>query len=134
MYTPVKLSKKITQAMLTAMLVGLLGSGCATVDATVLKVKTGVADRFGSDENSVASTLQVDQPIEAPEKIVEKPLLLEVQEKLTTLGYYSGAADGKRDSRTEAAIQDFQLDNDLRINGRPSKSLLKRIDEALDLN
>lgn len=47
----------------------------------------------------------------------------EIQSKLADLGYYSGDIDGNFDAATEAAIQDYQLDNGLRIDGRPTEKL-----------
>lgn len=111
----------------------ILVSGCATVDATVDKVKTSVTEKFnrGGDDKSDEGSLQSVEQLAESEGKKEKPLLVEVQEKLTTLGYDPGTTDGKLNARTEAAIQDFQLDHDMRINGRPSKALLQAIDKAL---
>ena len=114
-------------------------TGCATVDATVEKVKSGVSSRFDNNDKAEQQVVpeqknpaqKNEQVREAePAKPVKKPLLVDVQEKLRTMGYYSGPISGKLDSRTEAAIQDFQLDNDLRINGRPTKSLLTEINKV----
>lgn len=119
--------------LLLVFIAGLLASGCATVDATVDKVKAGVSDRFGKEEEAEADGLQAVEGSAEPAKPLKKPLLVEVQEKLRTLGYYSGPISGSLDSQTEAAIQDFQLDHDLRINGRPSKPLLSELNKALEL-
>lgn len=112
-------------------------TGCATVDNTFDKVKTGVSERFGGSDDAESDTLQEDVAAPAPAPVtlepVKKPLLVDVQEKLRILGYYTGPISGKLDSRSEAAIQDFQLDNDLRIDGRASASLLREIDKALEL-
>jgi len=110
-------------------------TGCATVDTTFDRVKSGVSDHFGGSDKNEVRTLQEDEVVPEPVNLepAKKPLLVDVQEKLRILGYYSGPISGKLDSRSEAAIQDFQLDNDLRINGRPSGSLLQKIDKVLEL-
>lgn len=125
---------------LTVLFMGLVCGSCATVDATVDKVKAEVSDRFSKDEEPEASSLQTIEGAPDTEVLetepaapAKKPLLVEVQEKLRTLGYYSGPISGRLDSSTEAAIQDFQLDHDLRINGRPSKPLLEELDKVLEL-
>ncbi len=61
-----------------------------------------------------------------------KNMVQQVQEKLNTLGYDAGDANGSYSASTEAAIQDFQLDNDLAVDGRPSISLLRVINTRLD--
>lgn len=124
---------RLLSALVTLMLVGVLISGCATVDATVDKVKSEVSDRLNRSDKLEQDALQPVEQLGDPGHSAEKPLLVEVQEKLMTLGYKPGSTNGKLDARTEAAIQDFQLDHDLRINGRPSKSLLQAIDRALEI-
>jgi len=125
--------------------VSLFLSSCATVDSTIGKVTSTVNDRFGKssgDSDNVdsveTSASEVDAgndgknaPQIADKRSSGKPLLVELQEKLRKLDYYSGPISGKLDSRTEAAIQDFQLDNDLRIDGRPTEALLLKVDEAI---
>ncbi len=117
-------------------MVVLLG-GCATVSDTYGSVSSSVSTKFGKkDDPELASELvpagEQDAKTEKP-VVREKPLLVDIQEKLRVLGYYSGPISGRLDSRTEAAIQDFQLDNDLRINGRPTQALLDAIDQAASL-
>lgn len=120
-----------------ALVFSVFVSACATVDSTIGKVtsvvsgKSNKTDSADSPEAGVpASNQLLDAEASAP---VKKPLLVEVQEKLRTLGYYSGPISGRLDSRSEAAIQDFQLDKDLRIDGRPTSTLLEEIDKALQL-
>lgn len=55
------------------------------------------------------------------------PIVKEIQEKLSSLGYKPGKATGTINTKTESAIQDFQLDNDMVIDGKPSKSLLRAL-------
>lgn len=110
-----------------------VSSGCATVDSTLDKVTSSVSDRFGKkDDNADIALPAVEQEAPTAPEPERKPLLIEIQEKLRTLDYYSGPISGKLDSRSEAAIQDFQLDKNLRIDGRPTSALLDEIDKALD--
>ena len=60
-----------------------------------------------------------------------KQIVRQVQKKLIALGYHINQADGKYTAGTEAAIQDFQLDNDLNVDGKPSVSLLRIINSRL---
>jgi len=111
----------------------VLLTGCASVDATVERVKSGISDRFGNNDDVESNATPVLEATvaEEPATPATKPLLVDIQEKLRTLGYYSGPISGRLDSRSEAAIQDFQLDKNLRIDGRPTAALLQKIDEAL---
>ena len=60
-------------------------------------------------------------PVDGP--ILEK----EIESGLTNLGYNSGTPDGLMDVRSEMAIQEFQLDNNLTIDGKVSTALLDQI-------
>ena len=54
-------------------------------------------------------------------------LVYRIQEQLKTLGYYSGSVDGKLTSRTEASIQDFQLESGIPIDGKATELLLDQL-------
>ena len=75
----------------------------------------------------VTGTATADKPTS-----VKASLVRETQEKLLQLGYDVGTPDGRYGAKTEAAIQDFQLDNDLGIDGKPSASLLRVINARLE--
>ncbi len=60
-----------------------------------------------------------------------KSTVQQIQEKLNQLGYDTGEANGEYSANTEVAIQDFQLENDLTVNGKPSVSLLRVINSKL---
>jgi len=59
----------------------------------------------------------------------EDSVLFKIQSLLKEHGYYNGEVDGKFTAATEAAIQDFQLGNGLRIDGRPTQQLLAVLEE-----
>ena len=51
----------------------------------------------------------------------------EVQRELNRLGYDAGPVDGWMGARTRAAIQDYQRDHGLLVDGQPSASLLSHV-------
>lgn len=115
---------KFSSALIGGCLTLLLTSCASTLDG----VKTdlgGVLDktRFGNQEQTVEPA-QIN-PTEPTPVSAEQSMITSIQENLTALGYSPGPADGNLTSKTEAAIQDFQLDNDLRIDGRPSPKILE---------
>jgi|GEM_PF-4688852 len=59
-------------------------------------------------------------------------LIYRIQTSLSEAGYRPGRANGRLTLGTEAAIQNFQLDHDLRINGRPSEALLESIQAEVE--
>ncbi len=85
----------------------LLVSGCATVDDLKGRFVPG-------------STASTDDAGDS--------LVADIERGLRELGYSPGTVDGYLDIRTEAAIQDFQLDHDLRIDGRATPELLKALE------
>ncbi len=91
--------------------------GCAStiegVKSDIGKVgqKTGILKSSGLDEDESFFVTPKQQRIS------------EIQTKLAKLGYFTGKADGNFNAATEAAIQDYQLDNGLRIDGRPTEKL-----------
>ena len=54
----------------------------------------------------------------------EPSVLTKIQTLLKEKGYYEGEINGNFTATTEAAIQDYQLDKGLRIDGRANKELL----------
>ncbi len=55
----------------------------------------------------------------------------QVQEKLKTLGFYSGEVTGNAGSKTTAAIKAFQQKYGLTADGIPGSTTLKKLDEVL---
>jgi len=54
-----------------------------------------------------------------------------IQRQLNGLGYNSGPADGKIGPRTRAAIEAYQREHNLRIDGRPTKKLTSHLAKSL---
>ncbi len=104
-----------------AAILSLFLISCATVET----IKTEVKDRL--------PTKQTEQVLEDEASIVadttpvlsaEEQLVTRIQESLNSLGYSAGPTNGRLGAKTEAAIQDFQLDSGLRIDGKPTQELL----------
>jgi len=94
-------------------------SSCTTVDT----VRGTLSNRFSSTDISSA------QP--NTETARTSSLIADIEQGLATLGYDPGVVDDKKDARTEAAIQDFQLDQNLRIDGKATKKLLAAVNREL---
>ena len=56
--------------------------------------------------------------------------VLELQRELNRLGYNAGPADGLMGARTRAAIQAYQQDHGLLVDGQPASSLLAHVRET----
>ena len=56
--------------------------------------------------------------------------VLEIQRELNRLGYNAGPADGLMGARTRAAIQAYQQDHDLLVDGQPASNLLAHVRET----
>ncbi|MCP5442812.1 MAG: peptidoglycan-binding protein [Chromatiaceae bacterium] len=54
----------------------------------------------------------------------------EIQQRLADQGYSPGPIDGQPGSRTRAAIRQYQIDNGLQVDGRPSVYLLEQLRKA----
>lgn len=53
--------------------------------------------------------------------------VMEVQRELNQLGYNAGTADGLMGARTRSAIQAYQRDSNLRVDGQATSSLLSHV-------
>lgn len=53
--------------------------------------------------------------------------VLDIQRELNRLGYNAGPVDGVMGARTRAAIQAYQRDHDLLVDGQPTASLLSHV-------
>jgi peptidoglycan hydrolase-like protein with peptidoglycan-binding domain len=60
--------------------------------------------------------------------------ILEVQQKLKILGFYSGILDGINGSRTKAAVKKFQTSRCLRVDGIIGSQTKREIDRAYNGN
>lgn len=76
-----------------------------------------------------ASVKPVPKPTLKPEKADEtsQELLREIQTALSVRGYYSGKLDGVYGSQTRQAVNSFQNDNDLTVDGKATVRLLTHI-------
>ncbi|HBR98368.1 MAG TPA: hypothetical protein DD979_13480 [Gammaproteobacteria bacterium] len=125
-----------------ALLTGMgLTSACSTMqglgeDFKTLSAKlnrSGSADKSAGSEPAptVIKTSQKSSMSGSSRGGYSQDLVKTVQTKLNTLGYQSGEPDGVYTAATETAIQDFQLDNDLAVDGKPSVSLLRVINSQI---
>lgn len=112
---------RLSLALILGFCISIL-SGCATVEG----VRDQISEKLGRDKPAVEEVATAE-PVTAP----NESLTGQIQERLLELGYKPGRITGKPNSRTEAAIQDFQLDNDLRVDGRVSVSLLETLNKAV---
>ncbi|MEN3792166.1 peptidoglycan-binding domain-containing protein [Fulvimarina sp. MAC3] len=55
------------------------------------------------------------------------PLLAELQQALSRTGHYQRSVDGRFGPGTQAAIERFQRENGLSVDGRPSPDLLRQV-------
>lgn len=53
--------------------------------------------------------------------------VLELQRELNRLGFNAGPVDGLMGARTRSAIQDYQRDNQLLVDGQPTSNLLSHV-------
>ncbi len=121
-----------------ALLLGL--NGCKTIEGLQHDLET-LSGKLGAPQPSISES-QSEQDTDNSQgdtavakvgaaKSMNASLVRETQEKLLKLGYDVGTPDGRYGAKTEVAIQDFQLDNDLGIDGKPSVSLLRVINSRL---
>lgn len=107
----------ILKIILPLSLVLMLGACASTIDG----LKNDIRKLSGSEAPEQKGAL-IKTSANATSPMVKK-----IQEKLSSLGYKPGNATGTVNTKTESAIQDFQLDNDMVIDGKPSKSLLRAL-------
>ena len=60
-------------------------------------------------------------------KYYQSSIVKKVQKKLNKLGYDCGKADGIYGTKTKNAIEDFQYDNGMTVDGKIKKTLLKKL-------
>ncbi|MCW8848814.1 MAG: peptidoglycan-binding protein [Melioribacteraceae bacterium] len=76
---------------------------------------------------------QLQKEIPAPQVNQQQPvkydqqMVMDAQAMLNSLGYDAGPADGLFGNRTKIAIQNFQRDYGLQVNGRPSQYLISNL-------
>ena len=97
-------------------------SGCAAVEGVRGQISSKLGGNGKTSEQAATAV---------PTMAANESLTGQIQERLKQLGYKPGPVTGKPNSRTEAAIQDFQLDKDLRVDGRVSVKLLESLNNAI---
>ena len=118
------------------------GAGIGAIAGTVIGAVTGLSLLQGALIGAAAGGLtgaltsedvvNLGDPIWATEKqAANKSAVSQVQAGLTKLGYDPGPIDGSMGSRTEAAIRDYQRDQKLLVDGRPTFELAQHIDNQL---
>jgi len=119
------LHKANAQSIFYAGLFGLCLSGCAaTLDG--LKEDLGkVGQKTGLQKSSSKS--DGDNSVVDGSAEVEESLLTQIQTLLKQQGFYEGEVDGEFSASTEAAIQDYQLEKGLRIDGRATAEFLESL-------
>lgn len=70
------------------------------------------------------------KPKPKPKPQYEHQLVADVQQQLNRLGYDIGVVDGLYGKGTRRAIERFQTDQNLVVNGTPTKLLLSRMEES----
>lgn len=104
----------------------LAGSLGVSLDDIKRAVPEG--DVIGSlplDANQLAQNQAVQTARSAP--VYDNSLVRSVQEYLAVSGFYSGVVDGQYGPATRAAIEAYQADQSLAVNGVPSAQLLARL-------
>lgn len=104
----------------------LLASGCAS---TFDGLKTDIRQMMGKEESADSESGEMTRPVAESGLSARESMITDIQQQLSKLGYNPGRSTGKLNARTEAAIQDFQLDNNLRIDGKPSAELLELLNK-----
>ncbi len=65
------------------------------------------------------------------EKRKQRLQIVNIQAALDKLGYPVGEIDGKTGPKTHRAIKKFQSDYNIRMDGKPSKNLLEKLNQAI---
>ncbi len=108
-----------------------------TIGADVAKQVIGDTINEVAGDNPEPTPKQQPQRAQqtAPSNTYQKPqydrnLVANTQSQLNRLGYNVGAVDGLYGNGTKRAIERFQLDQRIAVNGTPSKPLLVRMEMA----
>lgn len=78
---------------------------------------------------AISGSIRTDAPELLPQPSQNPQLTLEIQRVLSLLDYDTGPVDGVFGDRTRIAIQDFQRDFGIAIDGRETVSLLEQLQE-----
>ena len=80
----------------------------------------------GADFEKTRQLSYQDPPIKGPD-------VVELQERLKELGFYTGPIDGVYNRQVEFAVRDFQRDNNLRVDGIVRDFLWIRMADAIPI-
>ena len=81
-----------------------------------------------------AASEEAESPAKAPAFAQWSQLTLDIQTILTTLGYNPGSVDGIYGERTGAAIEAFQQDVGIPVDGQISQQLLQTLQQSLRIS
>lgn len=120
------------------------GAGIGATAGAVVGAVTGLSVLQGVLIGAVAggvvggttdeSTINLGDPIWAKGDVpANNAAVSRVQAGLTRLGYNSGPADGVMGTQTKTAIEAYQRDHGLLVDGRPTVQLAQHIDNKLQL-
>lgn len=120
------------------------GAGIGAAAGAAVGLVTGVSIVQGALIGGVAggllggltdeSTINLGDPIWADDdKPANSSAVGRVQTGLSRLGYDPGPVDGKMGTRTRSAIEAYQRDHGLLVDGRASAQLAQHIDSQLQL-
>lgn len=103
--------------------------------AVILAAEADAREGQGADgSNSYATRTPNLQLAVSSHSQSDRALLREIQNRLITLGYDPGPADGLMGWQTRRAIRNFQERANLRVDGEPSGLLLDRLRAAVALS
>lgn len=120
-------AKRVRLLAMTLPMLAAFGAGCTTIESA----RTQVTEIFSGGKAAEGNNASLAPNAETMPVVAKPPsMLLQIEQRLFELGYNPGTVDGQLSARTEAAIQDFQLDNDLKIDGKPSQQLLETLQRA----
>jgi hypothetical protein len=119
------------------------GAGIGAATGAVVGAVTGLTILEGVVIGGVAggvvggvtdeSQIDLGDPIWADDdQPANSTAVARVQAGLTQLGYDPGPVDGVMGSQTRQAIEDYQRDNGLLVDGRASAQLAQHIDDQLE--
>ncbi len=120
------------------------GAGIGAAAGAIIGAVTGLSVLQGVVIGAVAggvvggvtdqSTINLGDPIWAKgDKPANDAAVSRVQAGLTRLEYNPGPADGIMGTRTKTAIEAYQRDHGLLVDGRPTVQLAQHIDDQLQL-
>ncbi|MFA5388371.1 MAG: peptidoglycan-binding protein [Candidatus Omnitrophota bacterium] len=101
-----------------------------STDAGVMEENmTGAGEETMDQGKSVSVEADFSQP-----SSMEKPTVQDIQEALKSAGLYQGRIDGILGPNTRKAIETFQLQNDLKVDGKVGPKTWEKLKEYLDRN